>query len=406
VPRDSWGRFGDYGGDQLTSSVSHYSSFIAECMNTLHARIPLDAAPDLDKPAHVEFREEWFQGDSVRRAVVFLLTNGCEWALKSGHGCTMCGHLAKQTRTHEPISADHFVGQFRTALKTIDSNGVPILNIFNNGSFFNEHEIPVEARRAILSMINGSPSIRRLVVECRPEYITEPVVREARTILPDKELEIAIGLESSDDRVRRLAINKGFSLREFAEAARVIKDAGVKLKAYVLLKPPFLSEREAIEDAVQTISTAFSLGVDTVSIEAVTVQRYTLVEFLTEHSMYRVPWLWSVLEVVKRTAHLGRVIVGLFQFYPSPQLVPHNCEQCNERVMSAIVEYDRTLNVEVLRGLDCACMPEWAARLEAEACFEENLQRFVATATAERLVQAGARAAQDGETLSSWTDQK
>jgi archaeosine synthase beta-subunit len=369
----------------MSSSASQYSSFIAECMNTLHSRIPSGRRPNLDKPAHLEVREEWFHGENVKRAVVFLLTNGCEWALKSGHGCTMCGHLAKQTRTEQSVSADHFVDQIRTALHAIDSDGIPVLNIFNNGSFFNEHEIPAEARRSVLNMINESKSIRKLLVECRPEYINESVVEEFRSIIPDKELEIAIGLESSSDRVRRVAINKGFSLREFAEAARLIKSNDISLRAYVLLKPPFLSEKEAVDDAVETIKTAFSLGVDTVSLEAVTVQRYTLVEFLTERGLYRVPWLWSILEVLGQTAHLGKVVVGLFQFYPSPESVPHNCELCNHRVMDAIVEYDRTLRTEALEGLDCECKSRWETALADTPGLEENLQKFVSVATEQGL---------------------
>jgi archaeosine synthase beta-subunit len=192
-------------------------------------------------------------------------------------------------------------------------------------------------------------------------------------------------LESSSDRVRRVAINKGFSLREFAEAARLIKSNEISLRAYVLLKPPFLSEKEAVDDAVETIKTAFSLGVDTVSLEAVTVQRYTLVEFLTERGLYRVPWLWSILEVLAQTAHLGRVVVGLFQFYPSPESVPHNCELCNHRVMDAIVEYDRTLRAEALEGLDCECKSRWRASLTDAVGFEENLRQFASVATEEGL---------------------
>ena len=103
----------------------------------------------------------------------------------------------------------------------IDSDGIPILNIYNNGSFFNENEIPSEARRAILRMVNHTSSIQKLLVECRPEFITESVIRETKALLPDKELEIAIGLETADDVHRRIAVNKGFSMRQFSKAAEI-----------------------------------------------------------------------------------------------------------------------------------------------------------------------------------------
>ena len=141
----------------------------------------------------------------------------------------------------------------------------------------------------------------------------------------------------------------------------------------------FFLNRRPLTDAIQSIKTAFSLGAGTVSLEAVTEQKYTLVEYLIEKGLYRVPWLWSIIEVVRQTAHLGRVVVGLFQFYPSPELVPNNCELCNERVMDAIVEYNRTLRVEALDGLDCECRARWREALEGwsglsrelgELCFD------------------------------------
>jgi radical SAM enzyme (TIGR01210 family) len=374
----------------MTFSPSRYSSFIAECMNTLHSRIPPGGPVDVRKPAHIDIREEHFRGQNVKRAVVFLLTNGCEWALKSGHGCTMCGHIAKQTRTDQPISAADFVEQFQAALGTIDSDGIPVLNIYNNGSFFNDNEIPSEARRAILSMINRTTSIQKLLVECRPEFITEAVLYEAKELMPDKEFEIAIGLETADDVHRMIAVNKGFSLKQFTEAANIITRNAIELRSYVLLKPPFLSEQEAIAEAIQSINTAFSLGVGTVSLEAMTEQRYTLVEYLIKHRLYRVPWLWSIIEVVRQTAHLGRVVAGLFQFYPSPELVPNNCSLCNDRVMDAIVQYDRTLSLEALDGMDCECKVKWGEALLDGTSFRENLERFFATARKEGLGGRGA----------------
>lgn len=180
-------------------------------------------------------------------------------------------------------------------------------------------------------------------------------------------------------------MNKGFSLQQFSKAAEIVTGNGIGLRTYVLLKPPFLSENEAIDDAIQSIKTAFSLGAGTVSLEAVTEQKYTLVEYLIERGLYRVPWLWSIIEVVRQTAQLGKVVVGLFQFYPSPELVPNNCELCNERVMEAIVEYNRTLELGALEGLDCECRVKWRKALEDGARFHDNLESFVLTAKREGL---------------------
>jgi len=365
--------------DSGSLSASQYYSFIARFMKHLHSSIPPNDPPDLSKPAHIEIREEYFKGKNTKRAVVFLLSNGCEWALKSANGCTMCGHIAKQTRINQPISADDFIIQFKTAFSSIDFKEIPILNIFNNGSFFNDNELPKEARKTILSKISENKSIKRLLVESRPEFINESAIREARSLIPETELEIAIGLETADDFRRILSINKGFNLRQFAEAANIIINNNVFLRSYLLLKPPFYSEKEAISDAVDSIKTAFSLGVNTVSLEAMTVQKYTLIEYLYNNNLYQMPWLWSIVEVIKRTSHLGRVVVGLFKFYPSPDSVPNNCSSCNDKVMDAIIEYNRTLKTDMFDRLDCRCKEDWEAAINKSTDFYQNLQDFVQT---------------------------
>ncbi len=366
--------------DAADLSASHYYHFLGGFMRYLHAAIPANNFSDPNRPAHIETREDIFEGVNSKRAVVFLLTNGCQWALKSANGCTMCGHLAKQARYFHPITADEFAQQFATAFSSIDFSNIPVLNIFNNGSFFNGAEVPAEARRSILRLVGGNRHIRKLLVESRPEYITDEVIQETRALIPDTELEVAIGLETADDVRRTISINKGFSLHRFAQAARTIKRNQVGLRAYVLLKPPFYSELEGISDAISSISTAFSLGVDTVSLEAMTVQKYTLIEYLFNHGMYRLPWLWSIVEVVQSTAHLGRVVVGLFQFFPSPDSVPHNCPLCNDEFMNAIVQYDRTLKTEVFDELDCACRQEWKMALDSGETFHQNLDEFIKVA--------------------------
>ena len=366
--------------DSGNLSASQYYSFIANFMKRLHSGIPPSDPPDVRRPAHIEIREEYYRGNYVKRAVIFLLSNGCEWALKSAYGCTMCGHIAKQVRSQQPISADDFIVQFNTAFSSMDFKGIPILNIFNNGSFLNENELPSDARRAIVGLISEKKDIKKLLIESRPEFITDSIIRETKSLLQNTELEIAIGLETADDFRRFVSVNKGFSLSQFTQAANIILKHKVQLRCYLLLKPPFYSEKEAIDDAVDSIKTAFSLGVKTVSLEAMTVQKYTLIEYLYNNDLYRMPWLWSIIEVVKKTSHLGRVFVGLFKFYPSPNFVPNNCSLCNDKTMDAIVEYNRTLKSEIFDQLHCQCKKDWKKHLNSGRDFYQNFQDFLLTA--------------------------
>ena len=342
---------------------AQYYKFIAEAQRIIHAQIPEENYSTDKVASPTDIREELFDGVNYKRAVVYLMSSGCEWALKNAEGCTMCGHLARQARIDKTISVDDFLQQFEKAFQKIDFKKYPLLNLYNNGSFLNDNEIPAEARREMLKKINTNPNIKMLVLETRPEFVTEENVEEIKSLIPNKHIELSVGLEIKNDFYRTICINKGFSLRQFDVAASIITKQ-LNLRAYVLLKPLFLTEKECIEQAIETIEYAFAKGASTVSLEACTIQDYTLTKYFYEQGLYSTPWLWSIVEVVKKVKTPGKLIVGLFQFYPSPDTVPHNCDQCNERVMETIRQYNRTLDLKAFDGLTCKCKKEWRAILK------------------------------------------
>jgi hypothetical protein len=126
----------------------------------------------------------------------------------------------------------------------------------------------------MLKKISSNPYIKMLVLETRPEFVTEEKIKEISNLIPDKHVGISIGLEIKDDFYRTICINKGFTLNQFEHAANIIKKY-LNLRSYVLLKPPFLTEKESIYQAIETINYAFDIGCTTVSLESCTVQDYT-----------------------------------------------------------------------------------------------------------------------------------
>jgi radical SAM enzyme (TIGR01210 family) len=354
---------------------SQYYQLVSEAQKIIHSQIPNEkCSTNKVAAAEIGLREEVFEGVNYKRAVIYLMSNGCEWALKSAHGCIMCGHLAKQTRNEKPVSAEDYLRQFEEEFEKIDFKKYPILNLYNNGSFINDNEIDPGARRGILKKINKNPDIKMLVLETRPEFVTEEKIREIKRIIPNKHVELGVGLEIKDDFYRGICVNKGFSLERYNVAASIITKE-LNLRTYVLLKPPFLSEGEAIEQAVETVEYAFAAGTTTVSLEACTIQDYTLMKYLYDRGLYSTPWLWSIVEVVKRVKTPGKLIVGLFKFFPSPSAVPNNCNRCNEKIMEAIVWYNRTLDVKAFNGLGCDCKKQWKKILKERALpFEERLE--------------------------------
>jgi len=156
--------------------------------------------------------------------------------------------------------------------------------------------------------------------------------------------------------------------------------------AYVNQKPPFLTEKEAINDAIETSVFAFNNGVDTVSIEPTSLQAHSLVDYLYQMGSYRVPWLWSVIEVVRGIygeldrgldlrlgGYFDEEILSGSQGSSSdvernelfPYITSGNCDDCDDRVVSAIKGYNRTLNTDILyRESPCEyCFPIWESEI-------------------------------------------
>ncbi len=362
----------EYLGKQ--SIISTYYKKVADIQQLIHNRIPKFSAQD-EKCIRYEFREEYYNGANYKRVVIYLMSNGCEWALKSGNGCTMCGHVAKQTRG-DRISAEYYISEFDKLYKSLNFSDYPIVSLFNNGSFINDNEIECQAQEYILKKLNDNKDILVVIIETRPEFVNDKKIERIKNILSDKHLEIAMGLEIKDDDYRKYFLNKGFSLARFEFAANIICKYA-HLRTYVLLKPPFLNEKESIDNAIKTIEYAFEVGSTTVSLEACTIQAYTLIEELFENGLYTPPYLWSIIDVLKNVRNKKKLLVGMFQFYPLPHRVPYNCDKCSVAIVNKIKEYNRTMNEDVFDGLDCECKKKWYVELEeAPKSIEYKLAEF------------------------------
>lgn len=341
---------------------SKYYGMVADIMGRIHSTIPKQEFDTAKVACKTQYRQENFEGENYNRAVMYLLSNGCEWALKKSNGCTVCGHIARQTLT-DRISTDDFINQFFEEFNKIDFKKSPLLNLYNNGSFLNDNEIPALARKKMLEAINNHPDIKMLVLETRPEFVTPGKVEEIKKAIPNKHVELAMGLELKDDFLRTACINKGFTLTQYEEAARHITKY-LHLRSYVMLKPPFFTENEALKNAVETIEYAFSLGSSSVSLEACTVQDFTLVEHMKNHGLFDPPKLWSIIEVVEKTHMLGKLMIGLFQFFPSPSKVPFNCEKCSPEILTGFRQYNADFDISCFEGITCDCKEAWEKELE------------------------------------------
>ena len=323
-----------------------------------HSKKPFDK----EKPVSFWSEKDLLDGTVIDAFVMILRTRGCTWALQSG--CSMCGYFNDSALSN--VSSDELMKQYTAAMEKY--NGQPIVKIFTSGSFFDECEMPVSVRTKILSDL--AEKTQKIVVESRPEYITNETLSDVTKTIHQKTIEVGIGLETSNDFIREHAVNKGFVFDDYKKAAVLLKKYKCKVKTYVLVKPPFLTEEEALNDGISTIH-AVAMYSDTISLNPTNIQRRTVVEHLWRRRQYRPPWLWSVVEILKNTKNLvGTVRIQCDVTGGGSIRGAHNCRTCDNNVLNAIRAFSLSQDVHVFDDLYCSCKEQWLDQRNLEnLCF-------------------------------------
>jgi hypothetical protein len=302
--------------------------------------------------------EELLDGQAVKALVGILETRGCSHD-REGGGCSMCGY-AGDTPLRPPTEEELLAQVEHVASRREDASWV---KLYTSGSMLDPGEVPPTVLEAVVEAFGDADM---LTVESRAEHVSRGRVE---ALGDTSRREVAIGLESASDAVLAEAVHKGMTLHGFQEAARQVKDAGARLRAYVLLKPPFLTEAEAVDDALEAAAVAAAAGADVVSVNPVNIHGDTLVDFLHYRGEYEPPWLWSVVDVLERASLVlpkGTRVVSA-PTAGGKARGAHNCGRCDKDVLRAVEYHRLSGDVEELGEVpDCDCRSRWRAQLELE----------------------------------------
>jgi hypothetical protein len=281
----------------------------------------------------------------------------------------MCGYFNDSLLTD--VSEEDLSVQFDNAMQNY--KGEKIVKLFTSGSFLDPSEIPAAIQHKILSTL--TQHAEKISVESRPEYITEKSLGTIQKNISLKQFEIGIGLETSNDLVREKAINKGFTFQDYKKAVVLLKKHKVHIKTYVLLKPPFLTEKESLNDCINTAKDTSSYT-DLLSLNPTNIQRHTVVEYLWKRNQYRPPWLWSIVEFLQQSNNITDAFVKCDVVGGGSTRGPHNCGVCDKKVLQAIEEFSLTQKKEVFNGLSCSCQEQWRDQLDLESLSFGSLVDF------------------------------
>lgn len=230
-------------------------------------------------------------------ATVFLVNRECPFK------CLMCDLWRNTTDRRVPDGA--IIAQVEYALSRLPA--APHIKLYNAGNFFDVQAIPPGDLPRVAELL---APFRTAVVECHPKLIGSRRLEFRDRLRPA--LRVAMGLETvHPEALRRL--NKGMTLEDFERAAGFLRRHGVGVRAFLLLRPPYLDEAEGVEWAKRSLRYAFDVGVEC-CVVIPTREGNGAMEQLRAEGSWAPPRIESLEEVLQYGVGLrrGRVFADLW----------------------------------------------------------------------------------------------
>jgi len=322
-----------------------------------------------EKPLACWRGSERYGSELLDCLTIIFRSGGCSWSK-----CRMCSYCHERygERSCDALTR-HLRAQLAWVLREHSRDEYRMVKIFTSGSFFDPDEVPPIFRNEVASAFHG----KIVIAETRPEFVTADTLTPFIEAIDDGSWKIplycAMGLETSNDFIREKSINKGFDFEDFRSAAITAHTAGAGVKAYLLLKPLFLTEWEAVDDMETTIRDT-APHADMISMNPCTVQRNTELEYYWKRGAYRPPYLWSVLTLLRESpVHMTCDPLGGGQ-----KRGPHNCGSCDYELVKGIRDYSLNADRDLIGALletACECKQEWEFVLGNEKPYNIPLTR-------------------------------
>jgi radical SAM enzyme (TIGR01210 family) len=281
-------------------------------------------------------KERTSSGTVEDTAIIFLTNRECPYH------CLMCD-LWKNT-TDETVPDGAIPEQIEWALKQMPE--ARHLKLYNSGSFFDGKAIPKKNYARIASLVAGFETV---IVECHPRLINNKCLRFRDMLRP--ELHVALGLETVNREILR-KLNKRMTTEDFANSVKFLAAHEIQTRAFILLRPPFLSESEGIYWAERSLDFAFQTGVECCTVIPVRAGNGAM-ERLSENRDFSPPDIRSLEKVLEYGIGLkaGRVFADVWDI-----ALFSSCTQCIDQRTRRLVEMN--LGQKIPDPVTCTCGPK------------------------------------------------
>lgn len=194
----------------------------------------------------------WFQ-ESTEGPILFVVfyTQACRWSRCLG--CNLPSKMSQHHVGYRDLMAqiDHLFAHPEVAAR---SESLRKVIVSNNGSVLDEATFSSTALIYLIAKLNlHLPRLAVLSLETRVEYVDTAELEFISRALQEGEtptsLELAIGFEAFDERLRNQIFRKGLTLAQFETLCRTAAKYRFRLKCYFMQKPvPGMTDADGIRD--------------------------------------------------------------------------------------------------------------------------------------------------------------
>ncbi len=278
-------------------------------------------------------KERTLSGNIEDTAIIFLTNRECSFH------CLMCD-LWQNTIDASPLPGS-IPDQIEWALGQLP--GAKQLKLYNSGSFFDERAIPEADYERIASLVSHFETV---IVESHPKLVNNKCLRFRDMLKP--QLQVAIGLETVHPEILP-KLNKQMSTGDFRKSVRFLVSHEIGTRAFILLRPPYLTESEGIYWAERSIDFAFECMVGCCTVIPVRAGNGAM-DRLQAQGEFSTPDIKSLETVLEYGISLdrGMVFADIWDIAKFS-----SCDNCLTKRTNRLISMN--LNQKIVKKIECSC---------------------------------------------------
>ncbi len=305
-------------------------------------------------------------------------TRGCKYTQGKNGGCLMCDYSSSKQE-----SIDEMKRYILEGLKKIENPKFMLLN--SSGSFLDDSEVPMEVRKVIYNELSRYKDLE-IILETLLETIDNKKLKEIREVLKEQIVNIEFGIESMDNKVLKYCINKNIDIKTLSSKINLIKKYNMNAVANIIVGIPFISEKENIKVALNSIYKLFDMQIDYIVLFPINVKPFTTIHWLNKNGLYKPISLWSYIEILNQIdkKYLSNIELSWYRdtskspIYKDGVKAPTTCPKCQEKVLSLLDEFTQTSKSRVailkeLNSIECNCKIKYQEKLLQDSNLEDNI---------------------------------